>query len=101
MLGKYQMLATLDHSTHSPPPSMSEYAMAKKEMEGYPDAQSNSQFLEVKEPKLKDRLFNALQDVEDFRNLSMDRQGEIVMQIEELIHICEAFGDSKGDIIEK
>ena len=86
MLGKYQMLATLDHSTHSPPPSMSGYAAAKKEMEGYPDS--------IPELKLKDRLFNALQDVEEFLNLAMDRQGEIVMQIEELIHICEAFGDS-------
>lgn len=44
------------------------------------------------EAVLKDRLYTALQSVEEFRNLSMDRQGEVVVHIERMI-VCQQARD--------
>jgi hypothetical protein len=36
---------------------------------------------------LKDRLYAVLQDIEEFRNLSMDMQGEVINRIELMIEL--------------
>jgi hypothetical protein len=66
-------------------PTMSEYAMAKKEMEGYDESMGDhlrKHIKPLKNHKLVDRIYAVLQDIDEFRNLSMDRQGEICVAIE-------------------
>lgn len=84
--------------TQTTPPSMSEYAMAKKEMEGYPDIQVTPVKNFVgKEPQLIDRLFAALSGEKEFQMLSMDAQGEICVALHRLI----LSGESKHGWIKK
>lgn len=43
------------------------------------------------EKNLTDRLFNALESVQEFKNLSMDAQAELILETESKVRILETF----------